>query len=201
MDLIDFAEEYRESPDFSYLRDRNSPYIPGRGAERPTVMLLSDAPSAVENTERKSLAGQPGRILDQLMALAGLRIGENAYVTNMVKYWVGARGLTQSEIEKATPWVKEEWGVLGCPPVIIPLGLNPTRCLLGWRVAGSSLPMSEPGTRFSEVVARPHPIAAGGPTVWPMLHPRYPMKEVRMRPVSEAHWQALGEWLQGKGLV
>lgn len=194
MDLIDFAEEYRASTDFKHLRMQPfMTYVPGRGTERPTVMVLSDAPSALDNNERKAVAGQPGRVLDQLMALAALSANPdeipNAYITPFVKYRPGPMSLTTPETIKSLPWVMKEWKVLGEPPVIVTLGLPPMMCLLGVQ------------KKLSEVVGKPHRLKSGGPTIWPMLHPSYPMNEPRMRPVSEAHWEALGEWLQEKGLV
>lgn len=193
MDLIDFAEEYRESLDFSYLKNPHTFYVPGRGSERPTVMLLNEAPSALDNTERKSLAGQPGRVLDQLMALAALSTNPdeipNVYITNMVKYWPGARSLNGPEIINSLGWVRKEWNILRRPPVIVALGLSPTKCLLGWR------------DRLSRVVAQPHQIGLEGPTIWPMIHPSHALRTPDIRPACEAHWHAFGEWLQEKGLI
>lgn len=207
MDLIDFREAYEAAGDFAYLKNAHTSYVSGRGSERPTVMLLGDAPSAVENNERKSLVGQPGRVLDQLMGVAGLYAEDqppeddgqypsmdlgrlaNAYVTSFVKYRPGARALLAPEIDKSLPWVRLEWKALRRPPVIVTLGVSPTRCLLGM------------GRRLSELVGNPQPIAAGGPTIWPMLHPSYALNNPQIRPVCEEHWHALGAWLKEEGLV
>lgn len=201
MDLIDFAEEYRSSPEFNHLRNDHTNYVSGRGSERPVVMLLSDAPTATENNERKSVAGQPGRVLDQLMGLAGLyaedqvdeltlsTVKANAYITNMVKYRVGMGGLTAPMIRGALDWVRKEWKALHCPPVIIPLGSAATACVIGKFV------------KLREVVAQPFPTMAEGPIFWPMIHPNLPLARPDLRPESEAHWQALGAWLKEEGLV
>lgn len=194
MDLIDFAEEYRAAPDFRHLRVPFTYYVPGRGAERPVAMVVGNWPSAIDNNERKALSGQPGRVLDQLMALAGLSADpsdevHNAYVTLMAKYKPGVGGLNTEEIERSLPWVRREWRTLRRPPVIITLGIFPARCLLG------------PQIKLSEGAGNPHPIAAGGPTVWPMLHPSYPLSTPDIRPACERHWQVLGSWLKEEGLT
>lgn len=193
MDLIDLRVMYEESDDFKYLKDPHTKYIVGRGSERPTVMLLADSPSATENHEGKSVVGQPGRVLDQLLALAALSVQSdeipNAYVTSMMKFRTGVRGPTPREITTSLSWVRREWKILHRPPVIVTLGVNPTRCLLNLNV------------KLSEVVGNPHPIAAGGPTIWPMLSPSYAMNTPEIRPACEEHWHALGAWLKEEGLT
>lgn len=197
MDLIDFRELYEDSGDFRYLKDPTTKYVAGRGTDRPKVMLLSDAPGATENLEGKSVVGPTGRVLDQLMAVAGLyavtegaaQFANNAYVTSMIKYRTGVRGTTAREIADSLSWVRLEWKALRRPPVIVTLGVDAMRCLLGMHI------------KMSDAVGNPHPIAAGGPTIWPMLHPRYPMNNPQMRPACEEHWERLGAWLQEEGLL
>lgn len=192
MDLIDLRERYEASDDFKYLKDPTTKYVVGRGSERPTVMLLSDAPNATENLEGKSVVGPTGRVLDQLMELAALSAKPdeipNAYITCMLKYRTGVRGVMSSEVVKSLPWVRQEWRVLRRPPVIVTLGPHATKCLLGNK------------TQLGLILARPQTIVAGL-TIWPMFHPRYPMYEEKMRPVCERHWEQLGDWLKEKGLI
>lgn len=189
MDLIDLREEYCESPDFKHLAVPFTYYVPGRGSERPRVMLLGEAPGATENNERKPFVGASGRVLDGLMGLAGLS-GENAYITNTVKFRPpGNRTPTKTEIQKSTPWIGKEWKILRCPPVIVTIGRVPLAC------AGAYW------GPLSEVVAKPFKTRNGNVNIWPMFHPAYALRNPRIRPVCEEHWHALGAWLKEEGLL
>lgn len=210
MDLIDLREEYEASGDFAHLKEgKHVRYIAGRGATRPVAMLLGEAPNATETLAGKPFLGTPGAVLAQLMGLAGLRaedrmvvppdveagepeVGEyaNAYLTLTVKYRPpGNRVPTEDEIARSLPWVRKEWQVLHRPPVIITLGGVAARCLLTDKF------------QTPDFVGNPFPIAAGGPTIWPMYHPKTALRKPEIRPACEEHWQALGAWLEREGLA
>ncbi len=197
MDLIDLREAYEEAGEFAHLKEPHIKYVPGRGSEKPVAMLLGEAPGATENLEGKPFVGRSGRVLDQLMALAGLSADPddearayNAYITNTVKYRPpGNRTPTRAEIEKSLSWIRKEWKILGRPPIIVTIGAVPTRCILKDRYS------------MTELAGQPQPIAAGGPIVWPMFHPAHALRNPSMRPVCEEDWQALGAWLKEEGLA
>lgn len=214
MDLIDFAEEYRESPDFRHLQTEHIHYVPGRGSERPTAMLLGEAPGATENLERKPFVGPSGRVLAGLMGLAGLSAEDNlcnggcgdqhaqgdcphrpeqfanVYITNAIHFRPpGNRTPTGVEIERARPWVRKEWKILRRPPVIVTIGAVPLKCIAPTR--GS----------ITKTVAQPFQTKEDGPTIWPMYHPAYALRNPPIRPECELHWQKLGAWLKEEGLL
>lgn len=189
MDLIDLREEYCESPDFKHLASPFNYYVPGRGSERPKVMLLGEAPGALENNERKPFVGASGRALAGLMELAGLSEA-NAYITNTVKFRPpGNRTPTKEEIHASLPWIRKEWKILRKPPVIVTVGAVPLACV---------------GARWgnlSQYIAQPFKTRNGNITIWPMYHPAYALRYPPIRPRCEEHWQALGAWLKEEGLA
>jgi DNA polymerase len=209
MDLIDFREEYEASGEFGHLKMPHIKYVPGRGSIEPVVMLIGEAPGAQENLNGRPFVGRSGRLLDQLLSLAGLILeteytvapdieaGEpevsrypNAYVTNTVKYRPpGNRTPTTVEIEKSLKWIRKEWKILKRPPVIVTIGAVPTKCLLGLDKS------------ISDLAGEPCPIAAGGPTIWPMFHPAYALYNPPIRPTCEEHWTNLGSWLESEGYL
>lgn len=186
MDLIDFRESYCESPDFKSLAVPFHYYVPGRGAERPVAMVLGTAPGSAENTARKVFVGQLGRILDQLLGVAGLSLEENAYVTHMIKYRIN-RFPHKDEMKKSSKWVMREWEVLNRPLVIITLGEAPFILMKG--KAGRP---EDVGFPFNH---------SCGAIVYPMIHPDLPIFKPEFRPVIEAQWESLGKWLKERGLT
>lgn len=198
MDLIDFREAYCQSPDFRHLAVPFHYYVPGRGSERPKVMLLGEAPGALENNERKPFVGASGRVLGGLMELAGLyadadgaaQFANNTYITNTVKFRPpGNRTPTKEEIHKSKPWIAKEWKILRRPPVIVTVGAVPLAC------AGARW------GNLSQYIAQPFKTRNGNVTIWPMYHPAYALRNPPIRPRCEEHWQALGAWLQEEGLL
>ena len=58
--------------------------VPGEGSPSAEVMLVGEAPGASEDELGRPFVGRAGRLLDELLAAAGLRRDE-VYVTNVVK--------------------------------------------------------------------------------------------------------------------
>jgi len=209
MDLIDLYEEYREDPAFEHLRGEHIKLVPGRGNERPSVMILGEAPGAQENLHGEPFVGRSGHLLDQLMREAGLyaddqwrypmdsdddppevAIYANTFITNTVKYRPPAnRTPSRREIEASRPWILKEWKILGKPKVIITTGAVPLAC-----IKPELLPVSD-------AAGRPFVLKPSTLTLWPMFHPAFALRNKPMRPVVERHWQDLGEWLQGEGIT
>lgn len=94
-----------DDPYWKHLRNPGINLVPGYGQSDPTlckVMLVGEAPGAVENSRLRPFCGPSGRVLNHLMGLAGLRLDDNpsgdasnasppygpanAFVTNVVKY-------------------------------------------------------------------------------------------------------------------
>lgn len=207
MDLIDLYEEYRDCRDFNQLRAPHTRIVTGRGSPRPIAMILAEPPGAQEDLKGKPFVGRAGHLLDQLMLLAGLRAepeyedappGEarqetapaNVFITSVIKYQpLGNRMPSRQEIDRSLPWVRKEWSVLRRPPVIVTMGPVSTACIS---------PMLLP---ISRSAGEPQPIAAGGPTVWPMYPPSHALRNPSIQPVVEEHWTVLGLWLKKEGLL
>ena len=58
----------------------------GEGPERASVMLIGEQPGAQEDIEGRPFVGPAGRLLDQVLAEAGLH-RETLYLTNTVKHF------------------------------------------------------------------------------------------------------------------
>lgn len=208
MDLIDLYEEYREDPAFDHLRTEHIKLVPGRGAKRPRVLIVGEAPGSTENLKMEPFRGKAGKLLDQLMALAGLfaddvmdvpydveagepevRTYANTFITNVVKYRPPRnRTPTPAEIRASRGYLLREWKVLGRPPVIVAAGgvalnaIKPDETSIG-ALAGKVVKLGE----------RCH-LAA-------MYHPMFGIYNEANRPRMESHWEELGEWLRSNGVL
>jgi len=95
--VADIYEDIREDPLFEHLRTAHIRLVPGIGSQSATYLLVGEAPGATENTKGRPFCGASGRVLDQLMGVAGISVTEtigqdgirrdaNAWLTNVVKY-------------------------------------------------------------------------------------------------------------------
>lgn len=203
--LDEIYEEYAADPNFAHLRLPSTRLVPGTGSSSASFFLVGEAPGATENTQGRPFCGSAGRVLDQLMHLAGIRVGwtgkqtglrvipgcaegipPNAFITNVVKYRPpNNRTPSRDEIERSRPYLIAEYNAVGNPDVLIGLGSVAKTALGG------------PAEPISKIAGKPVPLR-GGRFLWPMYRPSFGLRNPVMRPVMETHWLALGEWIRGR---
>ena len=155
---------------------------------------MGEAPGATENTKGRPFCGASGRVLDQLMGLAGIVVttplgqgspDANAWLTNVVKYRPpGNRTPHPTEITASRDYLRREWRAVGSPSTLI---------LLGATAKAALAPELGP---LAQALARP--VASGRFTFWVMYHPAKGLYEPKLRPVIEEHWERLGDWINGR---
>ncbi len=135
--------------------------VPGVGPATARIMFVGEAPGRQEDLQGEPFVGAAGRLLDELLASAGLR-RDQVFITNVVKSRpvVGPppgrnRAPTVEEIAACTPWLEQQLQILK-PTVVVTLG----------RIA---LEYFLPGKRISEVHGRSY--RRGAMTVIPLYHP------------------------------
>jgi uracil-DNA glycosylase len=84
--LNELYEEYEREPGLVTLRKPGIKLVKGRGPSNPDIMLVGEAPGALENASGEPFIGKAGKLLDQLLEKIG-RIRDEIYITNAVKYW------------------------------------------------------------------------------------------------------------------
>jgi uracil-DNA glycosylase family 4 len=215
MDLTDLYEEYREDPAFDHLRTEHIRLVPGRGTKSPRVLIVGQNPGATENLQLKPFVGKAGKLLSQLMALAGLfaedrfevpsnvtqsvseevRIHANTFITNAVKYKTPRNRVpSPEEIAASRGYLRREWKLLGRPPVIVATGgvalnsLRPDLTSIG-QLAGKVVRL----TRARNASDTCYMVA--------MYHPMFGIYNESNRPQMEEHWEELGEWLRSNGVL
>lgn len=79
-------EEYERDPGLEVFRKPGIKLVRGTGPRNPDIMLVGEAPGALENASGEPFVGKAGKLLDQLLDKIG-RTREDIYITNAVKYW------------------------------------------------------------------------------------------------------------------
>jgi len=132
----------------------------GAGNADADLMLVGEAPGRDEDESGLPFVGRAGKLLDSLLAEAGLARSE-VFIANVLKCRPpGNRDPAPSEIEACRPWLEEQIRLIE-PRVIATLGNFSTKLL------------REDQTGITRVHARPEVRRIGPRTVrlYPLYHP------------------------------
>lgn len=139
----------------SACRDGRAP-VPGTGAKQARWLVAAGASTAADDRERLPLAGDPGKLLDNMLAAVGMGRDRDVYITNLIKCRPaspngGERAPTAAEAAACRPYLERE-AVLTGAHTVLTLGQIAANTLLG-------RPLQEPlaGARGSV-----HALAIGG---------------------------------------
>jgi uracil-DNA glycosylase family 4 len=95
--------------------------VPGEGSPTAQFMLVGEAPGASEDKQGRPFVGRAGKLLDELLAEAGL-VRDEVYITNVVKARPpGNRDPKAAEVAHHMPWLEQQLALVQ-PGVVIPLG-------------------------------------------------------------------------------
>ncbi len=135
-------------------------------------MFVGEGPGREEDLTGRPFVGRAGRLLNELLAHAGLGRGD-VYITNIIK----SRAVTStvpprdrpphpSEIAACAPWLTSQLALIR-PRIVVTLGRYSLEAFL-------------PGKRIADVHGRPH--RRGGRTILPLYHPSYALHNPAARP-------------------
>jgi DNA polymerase len=95
--------------------------VPGEGSPTADVLLVGEAPGASEDKQGRPFVGRSGKLLDQLLAEAGL-VRDDVFITNVVKARPPEnRDPKADEVAHYLPWLEQQLALIA-PSVIIPVG-------------------------------------------------------------------------------
>ena len=178
--LLDVYSSIEDDPRWDHLRTPGIRLVRGDGpetAETAKIMVVGEAPGAHENGEGKPFVGPSGRILEDLMALAGIKRSD-CFITNVVKYRPpGNRTPTLFECLTGQESLREEWSVLR-PALTIAVGSTAHTTL---RPAAMAV---------SYCRARLDPF--GDAWVTSQFHPAYGLRNPKAQGWMERDWEELG---------
>lgn len=131
--------------------------VVGRGNPDARLLLIGEAPGAEEDASGQPFVGRAGKLLEQLLAEAGLDSDRDLYIANVIKCRPpGNRKPSRAEIAACRPWLAQQL-CLQRPQLIGLLGATALEALLGLKggitklrgqwlelVEGSLLPTPQP---------------------------------------------------------
>lgn len=152
--------------------------VPGEGPENAAVVFIGEGPGYNEDQQGRPFIGQAGKLLDEMIALAGLR-REDVYITNIVKCRPPAnRDPLPVEIDTCTRLYLDEQLVLIQPRFVVTLGRY-------------SMQRFFAGQTISKIHGRPKTVA--NVTYMPMYHPAAALRQNALRETLAADFRTLGE--------
>jgi DNA polymerase len=139
--------------------------VPGEGSPTAVVMLVGEAPGASEDEQGRPFVGRSGRLLDELLAEAGLD-RSSVFITNVVKARPpGNRDPRADEVAHHLPWLERQLELIR-PQVVIPLGRH-------------ALAHFAPGRKITEVHGGL--LVEGDRRLVPWLHPAAALRSPALR--------------------
>jgi DNA polymerase len=156
MTLDDIAQDIRDHLPCGFEPcETCTNFVPGEGPAPAQVMIVGEAPGASEDKEGRPFVGRAGRLLDELLAAAGLS-REDVFITNVLKARPPKnRDPRASEVTHSMPWLEAQLALVK-PRLLIPLGRH-------------ALAHFAPGEKISEVHGTT--VIALERTLFPMYHP------------------------------
>ncbi len=184
--LAEIYEEYRADPAFAHLRTRGIVLVPGEGAPRPKVLIVGEAPGAMENLKKRPFVGASGIVLRSLIDEVAMLQEDEYFITNMVKYRPpGNRTPWPAEIAASLPYLRREYRALGGPAVLVAVGGTAYEAFRPEGVTASITKVA--GSLIGY---------ANGRWLLPMLHPAYGLRNAAVRPKMESDWESFGDWFK-----
>jgi uracil-DNA glycosylase family 4 len=179
--LLDaIAAEIREHGGCGFdVCDQATNMVPGEGSATARVVVVGEAPGANEDAQGRPFVGRAGKLLDELLAEAGLA-REDVFITNVLKARPpGNRDPRADEVAHHLTWLQAQLEVIR-PRLLVPLGRH-------------ALKRFAPRAAIGEVHGRV--IDVDGRTLFPMYHPAAAMHNQRLLPTLVADARTLREVL------
>lgn len=104
--------------------------VPGDGAQKPTILIVGEAPGEQEDMQGKPFVGRSGELLDNMLKAIGHGRQTSVFITNVVKCRPPAnRNPRDDEIAACAPYLARQIELLE-PKVILAMGRFAAHALL-----------------------------------------------------------------------
>jgi uracil-DNA glycosylase len=156
----------------------------GVGNPKARVLFIGEAPGEKEDLAGQPFVGAAGKLLDRLLAAAGLA-RDDVFITNIVACRPPRNRTPKvSEVRAHAPWIEEQLRLLQ-PEIIVTLG----------RVA---LTYFIPKAKVTALRGKAQKITHGDITytLLPTLHPAAALRDPELRPRLEADFRKLSSLLR-----
>jgi uracil-DNA glycosylase len=155
--------------------------VPGAGSPSAELLIVGEAPGGSEDRKGVPFVGASGRLLDEMLELAGIR-REQVFIANVVRCRPPEnRNPRVGEIRACAGWLAEQIRLLE-PRLVVVLG----RFALQHFVPQGKITQLQ-GT-LQEIDYQGRRLG-----LFPLLHPAAVLRSPERRPDYEAHFRRLGE--------
>jgi len=149
--------------------------VPGEGSATAEVVLVGEAPGAKEDETGRPFVGAAGKLLDALLAEAGLA-REEVFITNVVKARPpGNRDPKPDEVAHHLPWLEAQLEAIR-PKLLVPLGRHALA-----RFAGD----------MTITAAHGRVVERDGRRLFPLYHPAAALRSTKLRATMSEDARAL----------
>jgi uracil-DNA glycosylase family 4 len=182
--LLDaIADEIREHGGCGFdVCEQATNMVPGEGSATAQIVVVGEAPGANEDAQGRPFVGRAGKLLDELLAEAGLARDE-VFITNVLKARPpGNRDPRADEVAHHLAWLQAQLEVIR-PRLLVPLGRH-------------ALKRFAPRAAIGEVHGRV--LDADGRALFPMYHPAAAMHNQRLLPTLIVDARTLREVLAAR---
>ncbi|MBL8520885.1 MAG: uracil-DNA glycosylase [Betaproteobacteria bacterium] len=139
------------------LCERRKQAVPGVGALDASWLFVGEGPGAEEDEQGEPFVGQAGKLLDAMLAAAGLQRGREVYIANVVKCRPpGNRTPSPDEAEACAPYLDRQINLIR-PKIIVALGKTAVTRLTGRDTSMASLRLQRFEYQGIPLVATYHP--------------------------------------------
>jgi len=133
--------------------------VPADGGRGPLLALVGEAPGAEEDRAGRPFVGRAGRLLDQLLAEAGMARAEVAVFNVLQCRPPGNRTPAPDEVARCRGWLQRKLELVQ-PDLVCTLGLTAATWFLGRRVTLAAARGRVHEVEGRRVVVTYHPAAA-----------------------------------------
>jgi DNA polymerase len=153
--------------------------VPGEGPAGAEIMFIGEGPGFHEDRQGRPFVGAAGQFLDELLASIGMNRSQ-VYIANVVKCRPpGNRDPLPNELTACEPYLERQIELIK-PRVIVTLGRF-------------SMYRYFPGASITKVHGQPKRV--GNVLVVPMFHPAAALHQPKWRPMVEADFQKLPDFI------
>jgi DNA polymerase len=159
--------------------------VPGEGNPDAAVVFIGEAPGAKEDALGRPFVGASGKVLDRMLAGAGLGRGD-VFITNVLKARPPAnRDPRPAEIAHSLPWLHRQLDVID-PRLVVPVGRHAMEVFLPGRV------ISQEHGRLSVV---------NGRSYMPVFHPAAALRSKERMAALQDDMRTVAELTRESGLA
>ncbi len=185
-DLLKLKEHVENCKKCDLWKGRNKAVF-GEGDENAEVMLIGLGPGYNEDQQGRPFVGAAGKLLDKLLALAGLK-REEVYIANVIKSYLPDNKPKKEQIAACTPYLDKQVEIIK-PKTIVLLGNVAVKYVFE--------KFKLPKAPMRDIHVKPFSVASLflKAKVIPMYHPAAALRNPGLRSTIEEDWEKIKDVL------